>query len=83
VAPASLPAITISYRVLQPRLAIVPTRRGRPQAANILVVDDDADFRWLLLTLLEADPRLRVTGEAGDGEAAVDLVRQKPRASWL
>jgi hypothetical protein len=66
VAPASLPAITISYRVLQPRLAIVPTRRGRPQAANILVVDDDADFRWLLLTLLEADPRLRVTGEAGE-----------------
>jgi DNA-binding NarL/FixJ family response regulator len=77
VAPASLPAITISYRVLQPRLAIVPTRRGRPQAANILAVDDDADFRWLLLTLPEADPRLRVTGEAGDGEAAVDLVRQK------
>jgi DNA-binding NarL/FixJ family response regulator len=46
-------------------------------AANVLVVVDDADFRWLLLTLLEADPRLRVTGEAGDGEAAVDLVRQK------
>src|SRR6266481_2422232 len=45
-------------------------------AANILVVDDDADFRWLLLTLLEADPRVRVTGEAGDGVAAVDLVRK-------
>jgi DNA-binding NarL/FixJ family response regulator len=44
---------------------------------NILVVDDDADFRWLLLTLLEADPGVRVAGEAADGEAAVDLVRQK------
>jgi DNA-binding NarL/FixJ family response regulator len=44
--------------------------------ANILIVDDDGDFRWLLLTLLEADPCVRVTGEAGDGEAAVDLVRQ-------
>ena len=45
--------------------------------ANILVVDDDADFRWLLLKLLEANPRVRVAGEAGDGEAAVDLVRQE------
>jgi DNA-binding NarL/FixJ family response regulator len=44
---------------------------------NILVVDDDADFRWLLLTLLEADPGVRVAGEAADGEAAVDLVRQE------
>ncbi len=46
-------------------------------AADILVVDDDADFRWLLITLLEADPRVRVAGEAGDGEAAVELVRQE------
>jgi chemotaxis response regulator CheB len=49
--------------------------------ANILVVDDDADFRWLLLALLEADPRVRVAGEAADGEAAVDVVARKRRAS--
>jgi DNA-binding NarL/FixJ family response regulator len=52
--------------------------------ASILIVDDDADFRWLLLTLLEADPRVRVAGEAGDGEAAVDFVRQEaPRIVLL
>lgn len=45
--------------------------------ANILVVDDDADFRWLLITLLEADPRVRVAGEAEDGEVAMELVRQE------
>jgi DNA-binding NarL/FixJ family response regulator len=52
--------------------------------ASILIVDDDADFRWLLLTLLEADPRVRVAGEAGDGEAAIDFVRQEaPRIVLL
>lgn len=45
--------------------------------ASVLVVDDDADFRWLLITLLEADPCVHIAGEAGDGEAAVDLVRQE------
>jgi DNA-binding NarL/FixJ family response regulator len=44
---------------------------------NILVVDDDADFRWLITTLLRTDPRVRVAGEAGDGEAAMALVRQE------
>jgi DNA-binding NarL/FixJ family response regulator len=55
--------------------ALVP-RNTAMTPARILIVDDDADFRWLLLTLLEADSRVRVAGEAGDGEAAVDLVRQ-------
>ena len=45
--------------------------------ASVLVVDDDADFRWLLIALLEADPRVYIAGEAGDGEAAVDRVRQE------
>jgi DNA-binding NarL/FixJ family response regulator len=48
---------------------------------SILIVDDDADFRWLLHPLLEADPRVRVAGEAGDGEAAVDLVHQEAPSS--
>ena len=42
--------------------------------AHVLVVEDDADFRWLLTALLHADPDVCVTGEAGDGEAAVALV---------
>jgi DNA-binding NarL/FixJ family response regulator len=58
---------------------MLPLSWGKPAMTpgSILVVDDDADFRWLLLTLLEADPRVRVAGEAADGEAAMDLVRQE------
>ena len=44
--------------------------------AQVLVVEDDADFRWLLTAILHTDPDVRVAGEAGDGEAAVALVRQ-------
>lgn len=45
--------------------------------AKVLVIDDDADFRQLLVTLLQTDPRVRVSGQAGDGEAALDLVRRE------
>jgi DNA-binding NarL/FixJ family response regulator len=45
--------------------------------AHVLVVEDDADFRWLLTTLLHSEPGVCVAGEAGDGEAAVALVRQE------
>jgi two-component system invasion response regulator UvrY len=45
-------------------------------AAHILVVEDDADFRWLLTTLLHADPGVCVAGEAADGETAVTQVLQ-------
>jgi DNA-binding NarL/FixJ family response regulator len=45
--------------------------------ASVLVVDDDADFRWLLITLLEADPCVHIAGEAADGETSVDRVRQE------
>jgi CheY-like chemotaxis protein len=58
--------------------------------ARILIVDDDADFRWLLLTLLEADSRVRVAGEAGevmlrsDGLEATRRIKQAApeRRSW-
>jgi DNA-binding NarL/FixJ family response regulator len=45
--------------------------------AKIVVVDDDADFRQLLVTLVQLDPRLRVAGQAGDGEAALEIVRRE------
>jgi DNA-binding NarL/FixJ family response regulator len=45
--------------------------------AQVLVVDDDADFRWLLTALLYTDPGVCVAGEAEDGEAAVALVLQE------
>jgi DNA-binding NarL/FixJ family response regulator len=46
--------------------------------ANILVVDDDADFRHLVIALLGIDRDLRVCGEASDGAAALELVRREP-----
>ena len=49
---------------------------GRVSSAHVLLVEDDVDFRWLLGTLLDAEPGVCVTGEAGDGEAAVALVLQ-------
>lgn len=45
--------------------------------AKILVIDDDEDFRQLLVALLQTDPHVRVSGQAGDGEAALDLVRRE------
>jgi DNA-binding NarL/FixJ family response regulator len=45
--------------------------------AKIVVVDDDADFRQLLVTLVQLDPRLRVSGQASDGETALELVRRE------
>ena len=36
--------------------------------AKILVIDDDEDFRQLLVALLQTDPHVRVSGQAGDGE---------------
>jgi DNA-binding NarL/FixJ family response regulator len=42
----------------------------------VLVVEDDADFRWLLTALLNSDPDVSVAGEAEDGETAVTLALQ-------
>lgn len=44
--------------------------------ARVLVVEDDADFRWLLTALLNTDPDVCVAGEAEDGETAVTLALQ-------
>jgi DNA-binding NarL/FixJ family response regulator len=40
---------------------------------GVLVCDDAADMRALLRDALDADPGLRVVGEAGDGTAALRL----------
>jgi DNA-binding NarL/FixJ family response regulator len=47
----------------------------RPRPVSVAVVDDNSVIRMGLRSLLEADPRTHVVGEAGDGEAAVQLVR--------
>ena len=47
-----------------------------PQSIRILIADDHAIFRDGLRRLLEAEPGLRVIGEASDGEEAVKLARE-------
>lgn len=51
---------------------------GADQArrARVLVVDDKADIRRLLVTRLRLDRRLEVVGEAGDGAEAIARVRE-------
>jgi len=43
---------------------------------NILLVDDHTVVRQGLRTLLEADPELRVIGEANDGHAALEQIER-------
>ena len=49
---------------------------GRAQPIRILIADDHPIFRDGLRRLLEAEPDLKVVGEACDGAEAVKLVRQ-------
>lgn len=42
---------------------------------DVLVAEDSATTRMFLVHLLESDPRLRVAGAVGDGQAAIDFVR--------
>jgi DNA-binding NarL/FixJ family response regulator len=44
--------------------------------ATVLIVDDEALVRAGLRAILEAQPDIRVVGEAADGAAVVPLVRQ-------
>lgn len=41
---------------------------------NVLLAEDSAVTRMFLVHLLESDPRIRVVGAVGDGQAAVDFV---------
>jgi len=54
-------------------------RRAAPGGAAVtavLVCDDAADMRALLRDALDADPRLRVVGEAADGAATLALAAE-------
>ena len=50
--------------------------RESPATIDIFISDDHAMFREGLRKLLEAEPGLRIVGEAADGEETVRLVRQ-------
>lgn len=46
------------------------------QKINVLVAEDSAVIRMLLVHLLESDPMIRVIGAVSDGQAAFDFVQQ-------
>ncbi len=53
-------------------------------AIDIVISDDHPIFREGLRKLLEAEPGMRVVGEAADGEETVKLVRElKPKILLL
>ena len=47
------------------------------EKTRLVVVDDEALFREMLVRTLSAEPGLEVVGVAGDGETAVNLAREK------
>ena len=49
----------------------------RVHLARVLVVDDTDDFRWILRTILQASSAVGTVLEAGDGAAALELVRRE------
>lgn len=56
----------------------------RPSPIRIVIADDHAVVREGIRRLLEAEADFQVVGEAGDGEAAVDLVRSlRPNVACL
>jgi DNA-binding NarL/FixJ family response regulator len=49
------------------------------QPTTVLIVDDNAEFRGRIRTLLSSEKEIQVIGEAGDGEQAVlDAARLHP-----
>lgn len=52
-----------------------PERPLPPSPVTVLVVDDNAVVRSGLLALLGLDERLRVVGEAGNGDQAITMAR--------
>jgi DNA-binding NarL/FixJ family response regulator len=62
----------VSYRML-----VAMARDGSAVPLRVLIADDDLDIRSLVSFVLCRDPAIVLVGEAGDGEAAVGLVRQQ------
>jgi DNA-binding NarL/FixJ family response regulator len=53
-----------------------------PEKVRVLLVDDHLLVRQGLRKVLEADPRIEVVGEVGDGEEAIEAAfRLRPTAS--
>lgn len=64
------PAAPISKEVRRS----VPLEEGN---LRVVIADDDARFRKVLRGILQVKGDIEILGEAGDGEEAVDLCRQR------
>jgi DNA-binding NarL/FixJ family response regulator len=47
-----------------------------PRAIRVVTIDDQAVFREAARAIIDHTPRFELVGEAGDGEAALELVRE-------
>jgi DNA-binding NarL/FixJ family response regulator len=52
-----------------------PAAAGKPDRVRVLIVDDHALFAEVLEVTLQANPRIEVTGCAGDGLEAIESAR--------
>jgi two-component system chemotaxis response regulator CheB len=65
--------------VTDPTPPVASARGSAERPYRVLVVDDSAVIRGLLIRALETDPEITVVGSAGDGQMALNaLVRQNP-----
>ena len=46
-----------------------------PSTKVLVIVEDEADMRFLIHTLLSADPRLELMGDAASAQEAVEMAR--------
>jgi DNA-binding NarL/FixJ family response regulator len=77
------PAGTLKLRDVEQRLTVM--RIGVPHAPepesrseiSVVIVDDEPLLRAGFRVILEMEPDITVVGEAGDGRAAIDVVRRR------
>ena len=68
---------TSAARVLWQDRAAAPQEPPLPAAVSVVICDDERLLRAGFRVILDAEPDLRVVGEAADGAAAVDVVRRR------
>jgi PleD family two-component response regulator len=80
----SVPRLGLPAAKSHLRLAVIGAAGDRPQKSvrtgmssiKVLLVDDQAQFRRMVRSLIDSQADYRVCGEAGDGIDAVEKVRQ-------
>jgi DNA-binding NarL/FixJ family response regulator len=55
----------------------VPAQATDTRSTTVVIADDQALLRAGFRVIIDAEPDLRVVGEAGDGWAAIDVVRRR------